>query len=123
MNWYKKSQNQITAKDIVEKWRQQGIKLYIFEKDNIIILDTLIVPPGRRKQGIGTQIMQELVNYADQVGKRFELSPGQKDNIHGTTSRNRLLNFYKRFDFIENKGRNKDYTTMKGMYRNPNELV
>jgi len=70
-----------------------------------------------------TQIMQELVNYADQIGKRFELSPGQKDPFHGTTSRGRLVNFYKRFGFIENKGRHKDFTTSRGMYRKPNELV
>ncbi len=123
MNWYKKAQNQITANDIAEKWRQQGITLYIFEKDDIIILDSIIVPREQRKQGIGTQIMEELVNYADKVGKRLELSTGQKGDYHGTTSKRRLINFYKRFGLIENKGRNKDFTTMKTMYREPNELV
>lgn len=122
MNWYKKAQ-QMTSDDIAKKWRQQGITLYIFEKDDMIILDSLIVPPDQRKQGLGTQIMQELINYADTVGKRIELSPGQKEDYHGTTSRQRLVNFYKRFGLVENKGRNKDFTTTKGMYRHPNELV
>ena len=122
MNWYRFSQSQTTANDIANKWRSQGINVYVFEKDDIIILDTIIVPPDRRKQGIGTQIMNELVNYADSVGKRFELSPGQRDDVHGTTSRNRLINFYKRFNFVENKGRNKDYTTTRGMYRHPQEI-
>lgn len=122
MNWYKQAQ-QFTSKDIAEKWRQQGITLYIFEKEDLIILDSLIVPKDRRKQGIGTQIMQELINYADSVGKRIELSPGQKGDYHGTTSRKRLVDFYKRFDLLENKGRNKDFTTNKSMYREPNELV
>ena len=123
MNWYKIAQNQITAQDIANKWQQQGITIYIFEKNNVIVLDSLIVPPDKRKQGIGTQIMQELTNYADSVGKRLELSPGQKDDYHGTTSKKRLSNFYKRFGLIENKGRNKDFTTTKTMYREPNELV
>ena len=123
MNWYKIAQNQITARDIVDKWTQQGISLYITEKDNLIILESIIVPKEQRKMGIGSQIMQELIDYADQVGKRMEVSPGIKDFYLGTTSRNRLVNFYKRFDFVENKGRNKDFTTSKGMYRIPNELV
>ena len=108
---------------IVEKWRQQGINVYLFERNDKIILDTLIVPPDRRKQGIGTQIMKELSEYADQVGKRIEVSPGQRDPYHGTTSRRRLVDFYKRHGFVENKGRHKDFTTTKGMYRDPNELV
>ncbi len=122
MNWYKRAQNQITANDIAEKWRQQGITLYIFEKDDLIVLDSIIVPKEQRKQGIGTQIMEELVSYADKVGKRLELSTGQKGDYHGTTSKGRLVNFYKRFGLIENKGRNKDFTTMKTMYREPKEF-
>jgi len=119
MNWYKRAQQKITANDIAEKWRQQGITLYIFEKDNLIVLDSIIIPKEQRKQGIGTKIMEELINYADSVGKRFELSPGQKEDYHGTTSKGRLVNFYKRFGFKENKGRNKDFTTNKTMYREP----
>ena len=119
MNWYKKSQQTETLESIENKWRSQGVVLFIFEKDDKIILDTLIVPPGQRKQGIGTQIMQELTNYADSIGKRLEVSPGQKDDYHGTTSRGRLVNFYKRHGLVENKGRNKDFTTNKSMYREP----
>ena len=117
MNWYKIAQQNIEF--IENKWTKQGITLYIFEKDNVIVLDTLIVPPEQRKQGIGTQIMQEVANYADMVGKRLEVSPGQKDDYHGTTSRGRLVNFYKRFGLIENKGRNKDFSISKSMYRDP----
>jgi len=123
LNWYKKAQQSPEVEAILNKWRSQGVTLYIFEDDNKIILDSIIVPPDQRKQGIGTQIMQELTNYADTAKKRLELSPGQKDDYHGTTSRGRLVNFYKRFGLIQNKGRNKDFTTNKTMYRDPNELV
>ena len=123
MNWYKQSQKIETLDEILNKWRQLGITLYVFEKENIIIVDSIIVPKNQRKQGIGSQVMQEITNYADKNKKRIELSPGQKDDYNGTTSRGRLVNFYKRFGLIENKGRNKDFSTSKGMYRDPNELV
>ena len=123
MNWYKKAEPPIELKNIMDKWRAQGVTLYVFEHIDKIILDSLIVPKEIRKQGIGTQIMQELVNYSNKIGKRLELSPGQKDDYQGTTSKRRLVNFYKRFGLIENKGRNKDFTTNKTMYREPNELV
>ena len=123
MNWYKKAEQPEELKAIMNKWRSQGITLYVFEQIDKIILDSIIVPKEIRKQGIGSQIMQELINYSDRVGKRLELSLGQKADYQGTTSKKRLINFYKRFNFIENKGRNKDFTTNKTMYREPNELV
>ena len=37
----------------------------------------------------------------------------------GATSILRLKKFYKRFGFVENKGRNKDFQLSCGMYRKP----
>jgi predicted GNAT family acetyltransferase len=119
MSWYKKAQNSPELQNIIDKWTNQGITLFVYERDDKITLDSLIIPKEIRKQGIGTQIMQELINYADSVNKRIELSPGQKDPYHGTTSQNRLIDFYKRFNFLRNKGRNKDYSTTHTMYRDP----
>ena len=123
MSWYKKATQTPELEKILNKWRQQGVTLYIFEQIDKVLLESIIVPRNIRKQGIGSQIMQELINYADKVGKRLELSPSQKDDYHGTTSKRRLINFYKRFGLRENKGRNKDFTTTRTMYREPNELV
>ena len=119
MNWYKIAQNTPELDNIVKNWTAQGIVLYVFENEGVVIVDSIIVPPEQRKQGTGTQIMQEIANYADSVGKRVELTPGQKDDYHGTTSRKRLIDFYKRFGLVENKGRNKDFSTNKSMYREP----
>lgn len=119
MSWYKIAQNTPELNAIMEKWQSQGITLYLYENDSAITLDSIIVPKEQRKQGIGSQIMQEITNYADMVGKRIELSPGQKDDFHGTTSRGRLVNFYKRFGLVQNKGRNKDFSMSKSMYREP----
>lgn len=77
------------------------------------------VPKAERAVGRGTAAMQEISQYADENGLRIILTPGLKDDLHGTTSRGRLVNFYKRFGFVENKGRNKDFSISAGMYRDP----
>ena len=74
------AQNITSIEEIENRWRPEGVILYVFEQEDVVILDSLIVPPEKRKQGIGSQIMQEVVNYANSVGKRLELSPGQKDD-------------------------------------------
>ena len=96
--------------------------LFIFENDTDIIIDMIEVPKENRKQGIGTAVMQEIIFYADKNNKRILLTPGLRDKKHGTTSRSRLIKFYKRFGFVENKGRNKDYTISYSMYRNPKNV-
>ncbi|MDC1446571.1 hypothetical protein N8344_01205, partial [bacterium] len=45
--------------------------------------------------------------------------PGLLDKQHGTTSQSRLRKFYKRFGFIDNKGRNKNYEFRNLMIRYP----
>jgi len=80
MNWYKKAQLSNRLEQIINKWKNKGITLYIFEKDDIVILDSIIVPKEKRKQGIGSQIINELIRYANSVGKRIELTTGTKDS-------------------------------------------
>ena len=90
---------------------------WAYEKDDTITLGMIKV--NDKKQGTGTAVMTELVKYADDNSKRIFLIPGLRDADHGTTSRSRLVKFYKRFGFVENKGRNKDFTLPPGMYRDP----
>lgn len=92
---------------------------HIYEDGDDINLNSIIISKENQKEGIGSEVMQELVRFADSKGKRIILSVGVKDGAHGTTSRGRLVKFYKRFNFVENKGRNKDFTLMGGMYRLP----
>jgi len=103
---------------IVKKWRDKGVDLYVYERDTIL-LDTFIVPKNQRRRGVGSDVMADLVNYSDSVGKKIVLSPATKKDNFGTTSKGRLVKFYKRFGFVENKGRNKDYRTRYQMYRRP----
>lgn len=105
------------ADQMKEKYNLQTF--FVNERPDSISLGMIEVPNADRKQGVGTAVMNELIQYADEQGKRILLTPGLKDDRHGTTSRTRLVKFYKRFGFIENKGRNKDFSISDGMYREP----
>ena len=82
---------------------------FIYETNDTITLHSLIVKKGKRNLGVGTSVMKELVSYADKKNKMLFVTPALRDQHWGTTSRKRLVKFYKRFGFVENKGRNKDF--------------
>ena len=82
-------------------------------------LGTIIVAKADRKKGVGTQAMERITEYADHHGLKTVLTPAVQDDFQGTTSRGRLVKFYKRFGFVENKGRNKDFEISEGMFREP----
>lgn len=94
--------------------------LSIFDKGDTLILSSIIVPKNMRKQGIGSMIMHDIINYADKLNKKIVLTPGVKDKHHGTTSKTRLIKFYKKFGFVENKGKSIDFSIGAGkMVRYP----
>ena len=106
------------------KAKHEGVEdLWIYSlgdsNPNTIKLDSIRVAKDARKSGVGSAVMQEITDYADERRLRVVLTPGQRDDGHGTTSRGRLVRFYKRFGFKENKGRNKDFTISAGMIREP----
>lgn len=84
-----------------------------------IRLDRIEVPRELRKRGIGTRIMQDFVAWADRHGYLLTLTLAQKGDPGGTSSRARLVRFYKRFGFVENKGRRADSRISASMYRHP----
>lgn len=86
---------------------------------NELHLYHLEVPKDKRKSGIGSRVLQDIHDYADQNKKRITLNPASRDDKFGTTSRNRLIKFYKRNGYTHNKGRNKDFRTSAAMYRDP----
>lgn len=100
--------------DIENKYINEDIKLDIFETENEIKLSKIIV--SEKNMGVGTSVMNDLTNYADINNKVITLTPS-KD--FGATSVNRLKTFYKKFGFVENKGRNKDFSYRDSMYRLP----
>ena len=92
----------------------------VFPSSGGLHLNMLAVGSSNRKQGVGSAAMTRLCHYADEHGLRITLTPGSRDKRWGTTSRSRLVAFYKRFGFVENKGRNKDFAiNTDQMYRMP----
>ena len=101
---------------------KHGLKqLWLYDNGNgIIDLSAITVDKANQKQGAGTGAMNDLAQYADERGLTIVLVPGVKDTGHGTTSRSRLVKFYKRFGFIENKGNKMDFAIGGGkMVRYP----
>ena len=75
------------------------------------------VEKANRNKGLGTAFMNDLVQFADFIGKQIRINPSAE---LGATSKSRLEKFYKRFGFVENKpGKNKDYSISERFYRQP----
>lgn len=102
--------------------QKYGAEVRMHDLRGDIHLAHLTVPKDRRKQGIGTKIMDEITAHADQHQKRITLNTATKDP-GGTTSRNRLVRFYKRHGFVQNKGRHADYSISASMYRRPKTVL
>lgn len=101
------------------KYNLQDLWLYMISNRDIIKLDSIIVSKEDRKSGVGSKVMQDITDYADKHNLRIALTPNIKDPVIGTTSRSRLVKFYKRFGFKQNKGRYANYSISAGMIRNP----
>lgn len=95
------------------KQSNPNLKIGIRESANEIVLDKVIVEKGQRGLGGGTKFMNELVDIADQKGKTISLTPSS--DFGG--SKKRLVEFYKRFGFVENKGKNRDFEISEAMFR------
>jgi GNAT superfamily N-acetyltransferase len=87
-----------------------------FRDGNIYMEVSLIrLPKELRKQGIGSQIMKALCQFADQKSIIMALSPTSEFG----TSKAALTKFYRSFGFVPNSGRSKNYQVMNTMIRYP----
>lgn len=105
--------------DVKSYWQSLGIDFFMYERGNHISLSQIVVPKGERSEGLGTKAMQSLINYADSAGKTITLTPSS--DFGG--SKTRLVDFYRRFGFVPNKGRNKDFRYSDSMIRTPKTAV
>jgi predicted GNAT family N-acyltransferase len=92
-----------------------GVKLDLHDGPSKISISRIVVPKESRNSGVGTSVMLSIIKYADANNKTVTLTPAS--DFGGAVSR--LKTFYKRFGFVENKGRNKDYEISDSMYRVP----
>ena len=93
----------------------KGLKLDVSDSHGNISLSRIVVPKDARGKGVGTSVMERITQWADANGKRITLSPSA--DFGG--SKPRLVAFYKRFGFVENKGRNADLSVSDSMIREP----
>lgn len=105
-----------SAEEFVKE-KHPTIDWSIQENESDITLSKIKVPEGTEGAGQGTKAMEDLIRYADTKGKRIVLTPS-KD--FGATSVRRLVEFYKRFGFVVNRGRQRDFSTREAMLRRPN---
>lgn len=101
-------------KQLEEKY--PGLKLFLGGRDDILKLSEIQLPKEQQGKGTGTEVMNEITDWADKNDLTVSLTPSTD---YGATSVSRLKKFYKRFGFVENKGRNKDFTVSDSMLRTP----
>ena len=89
------------------------ISLQVSSRGGFSVLSKIEIPKGERNSGQGTQIMEEIINAADREGIDLALTPSDAFG----SSKSRLEKFYRRFGFVPNKGRNKDFSTRETMLR------
>lgn len=102
-------------KILEDKYKDALIGLDIYEDAKSIKLSRIVVNPDYQGQGIGTNILNDLIQYADRNKKIVTLTPSS--DFGG--NKNRLTQFYKRFGFKMNKGVHKSYEYMDTMVRWP----
>jgi N-acetylglutamate synthase-like GNAT family acetyltransferase len=98
-----------------EKYGEYLIGLDIYETKSSLILSRIIIKPEMRNSGVGTNIMEDLINYADNNKQIIALTPSS--DFGG--NKNKLTQFYKRFGFKHNKGIYKSFEFRDAMIRYP----
>ena len=97
--------------------KQYGLTdLTLSKTGDHVTLNKIVV--ADRGQGNGTRFMEDLARLADEKGWTLALTPS---GGFGAKSIKRLKDFYKRFGFVDNKGRNPDFSTRESMIRRPKD--
>jgi len=93
-------------RDLEDKY---GIDLDLYDNGKYLELSRIVIPKDKRGEGIGSEIMQEINDYADSKGLKIYLTPS-KD--FGATSTSRLEKFYKDHGFVKNTDKSETRNTM-----------
>mgnify|MGYP000381964493 CR=1 FL=1 len=86
-----------------------GLKLILSynRMGNYLQIDQIIVPTDLRNTGIGTNVIKNILKYADENLMKVSLTPSSD---YGG-NKNRLNKFYQSLGFVKNSGKNKDFET------------
>lgn len=102
-------------KILTDKYSDYLVGLDIYEDSKSLKLSRIVIKDEFKGKGIGSDIMNDLITYADNNKKIVTLTPSS--DFGG--NKNRLVQFYKRFGFKPNKGVHKSYEYMDSMIRWP----
>ena len=105
--------SKISLDDIKKKY--PNVDLSINENNKGLTLSKIVVPEGTRSEGVGSNVMKDIIKYADKNNLPIGVTP---DTTFGG-SKTRLERFYKKFGFVRNKGRNKDFNFRETFVRQP----
>lgn len=116
--------DKIELDDLLKDAEMKGLDIFLYYKNKKADLNHIRVPDNT--SGLGTWFMNSLIDWADKHKVLVHLSAARrgelksKDNKFKVPSSNRrLIDFYKRFGFVENRGRKKRYDISDTMYREP----
>lgn len=100
-----------SIKELNKKYKDKVQRLNVYELPDKISIDLIIVKD--KNKGVGTDIMNDIIEYANKVKKIIILTPS--DEFGG--DKDKLINFYKRFGFVENKDNNRIPGIFEQMYK------
>ena len=95
--------------------------IYMDKRKNSLFLSDLYVKDQFRGTGVGSAVMRDIVAYADSRKLPIVLIPEPESETRASLTK--LINFYKKFGFVLNKGKTIDYLLSEpfslSMYRLP----
>ncbi len=95
--------------------------IYMDKRKNSLFLSDLYVKDQFRGTGVGSAVMRDIVAYADSRKLPIVLIPEPESETRSSLTK--LINFYKKFGFVLNKGKTIDYLLSEpfslSMYRLP----
>jgi GNAT superfamily N-acetyltransferase len=83
------------------------VGMYYDRSNGSLFLSDLYVKEEHRGTGVGTKVMNSIIKFADTENLPMVLIPEPDDD---NVSPKKLMDFYKKFGFIINKGKRMDYT-------------
>ena len=99
------------------KYEEAIEKLFITETPVSLDLSLIRIKHEKRGKGFATKIIDDLITYANENNKIIHLSPSKEFG----SDIDRLIEFYKSFDFVLNKGNNRDSRFKDKLIKYPNK--
>ncbi len=95
--------------------------VYLDKRKNSLFISDLYIKDQFRGTGVGSAVMRDIISFADNNKLPIVLIPEPESETKSAVIK--LINFYKKFGFVVNKGKNIDYLLSEpfslSMYRLP----